>query len=422
MRILDLWANPELTQSWESVYFITIKKIRTFALSIYQVLQTPYPMNNTIVNIIDAEDPLPLYLFVKEMYHEGDRVLFVSRKADSHKVGFFIKLLKLNPDKVDSIVLSKREDEYTYELICRTLVENLSKEEHYLVNLAGGTRYMALAVQRSFARFNSDFYYTQTRENLIVSTIFDDSIYDDDDIVMPIRHRMKVRELLNVNGLVNDSSSPTHEPIRSEDYTKMFYNLFVDNRLSAHDHEAIALLRQHYRGKRKFFFINQIVNHGYSYHPKIEHLNELLTHLRFIPQTQNKLTKEEIDYITGGWFEEYTYHLVKHQVAPDDIAIGIHIAREGTPHNNELDVVYAKNNHLYVIECKTGVDSNRMFNEIVYKVCALREVLLGTTCKSYIFSLLRDEDNHLHQVARLMGVRFCDYNDIVKSEKLKLGI
>ena len=149
--------------------------------------------------------------------------------------------------------------------------------------------------------------------SLIVSTIFDDSIYDDDDIVMPIRHRMKVRELLNVNGLVNDSSSPTHEPIRSEDYTKMFYNLFVDNRLSAHDHEAIALLRQHYRGKRKFFFINQIVNHGYSYHPKIEHLNELLTHLRFIPQTQNKLTKEEIDYITGGWFEEYTYHLVKHQ-------------------------------------------------------------------------------------------------------------
>ena len=63
-----------------------------------------------------------------------------------------------------------------------------------------------------------------------------------------------------------------------------------------------------------------------------------------------------------------------------------------------------------------------MFNEIVYKVCALREVLLGTTCNSYIFSLLRDEDNHLHQVARLMGVRFYDYNDLIKAESPKLGI
>lgn len=378
-------------------------------------------MRNTIVNIIDREDPLPLYLFVKEMYKEGDRVMFVARKADGHKVGFFTKLLKLNPAIVDSIVFSRYEDEYTYELICRTLVDNLKKGEHYLVNLAGGTRYMALAVQRSFARFDSEFFYTQTRENLIVSTIFDDSIYDDDDIATPIRHRMSVRELLKVNGLTNDSDRSGHTPIRSEEYTRMFYRLFVENRLSPSDHEAIALLRQHYRGKRKSFDINQLVAQGIASKPRIEHLNELLTHLRFVPQTPKELTKEEVDYLTGGWFEEYTYHIVRHQVKPDDIAIGIHISRDGTPHNNELDVVYAKNNHLYVIECKTSVDSNRMFNEIVYKVCALREVLLGTTCNSYIFSLLRDEDNHLHQIARLMGVRFYDYNDLVMAESPKLG-
>ena len=178
-------------------------------------------------------------------------------------------------------------------------------------------------------------------------------------------------------------------------------------------------MRQHYRGRRKWLDIKALETEGLSNRPPVRNLSELLSHLRFVPQKSNQLTKEEVEYITGGWFEEYTYHRVRHQVKPDDITIGVHISRGSTAHNNELDVVYAKNNHLYVIECKTGVDSNRMFNEIVYKVCALREVLLGTTCKSYIFSLIHDTDGHLEQVARLMGVRFYDYHDIVKGKALK---
>ena len=376
-------------------------------------------MANTIVNIIDCEDPLPLYLFFREMYHEGDRMLFVAGKYEADRIDFFVRLLRLPEDKVDRIVLTHKSDEYSYELICRTIIGMLNRDAHYVVNLAGGSRYMALAVQRSFARFNSDFYYTKTRENLIVNTIFDDSIYDDDDIVTPLRHRMSIRELLNVNGLVNDAGSDTHSPIRSEEYTQFFYSLFVENRLSPADHEAITLLRQHYRGRRKWLDIKALETEGLSNRPPVRNLSELLSHLRFVPQKSNQLTKEEVEYITGGWFEEYTYHRVRHQVKPDDITIGVHISRGSTAHNNELDVVYAKNNHLYVIECKTGVDSNRMFNEIVYKVCALREVLLGTTCKSYIFSLIHDTDGHLEQVARLMGVRFYDYHDIVKGKALK---
>lgn len=370
-------------------------------------------MNNTIVNIIDREDPLPLYLFIHERYQKGDKLLFVAGKGDSSRINFFVRLLGIDSSLVERIVFDNDAEEYTYELICRRIIGVLKPDVHYLVNLAGGSRYMALAVQRSFARFDSEFFYVQTRENLIVNTIFDDSIYDNDDIVTVINHRMTVKELLDVNGLENDSDGQHHLPIRSAEYTKFFYEMFVGNRLSANDYQAIALLRTHYRNRKGDSDIVAMAQTGLSHRPPVGHLVDFLEHIRFVPKNKGKLSHEEIDYLTGGWFEEYVYFMVKASVDPDDIVIGVYISRDGVAHNNELDVVFSKNNQLYVIECKTGVDSTRMFNEIVYKACALREVLLGTTCKSYIFSLIRDNDGHLHQVARLMGVRLYDRDDIV---------
>lgn len=370
-------------------------------------------MNNTIVNIIDRENPLPLYLFVHEMRREGDRVMFVSAKGDADRIPFFVKLLGLDDGEVDSIVMQHQSDELSYEMICRTIIGRLEQGRHYLVNLAGGSRYMTLAVQRSFARFDADFYYTKTRENVIVNTIYDDSIYDNDDVITPIRHRMTVGELLTVNGLKNDADSGKRAPIRSVEYTESMFRKFTSRPLTATDQATLATLRLHYRSRRKSMSIKALTTTGLSDRPRVENLEALLAHLHFVPQNEGELTADEVDYLTGGWFEEYVYHLIESRVHPDDISIGVHIAREGSAHNNELDVVFAKNNQLYVIECKTGVDSNRMFNEIVYKVCALREVLLGTTSKSYIFSLIHDNDGRLRQVARLMGVGLYDYSNIV---------
>jgi hypothetical protein len=131
------------------------------------------------------------------------------------------------------------------------------------------------------------------------------------------------------------------------------------------------------------------------------------------------LIHAELDYLTGGWFEEYVYHLIKNNVAPDDIAIGVHI--DGVTeikHNNELDVCFIKNNQLYVIECKSGIKSDSMFNEIVYKVSALKEVLLGLDCHSYIFSLKKDPTGDLKKIAKYMDVTFCDYDVLTKEIKL----
>ena len=54
--------------------------------------------------------------------------------------------------------------------------------------------------------------------------------------------------------------------------------------------------------------------------------------------------------------------------------MSVHISNGIIKHNNELDVCFIKANKLFVIECKTGVTNESLFNEIVYKVCALKGI------------------------------------------------
>ena len=109
------------------------------------------------------------------------------------------------------------------------------------------------------------------------------------------------------------------------------------------------------------------------------------------------------------------YYKVSKHIIPDDIALNIHISRKGLKRKNELDVVFTKNNRLFVIECKTGVQTESLFNIIVYKACALREALLGVSCLSYIASLKKDANDDLKKIAASMDITFWDNKIITTS-------
>ena len=138
--------------------------------------------------------------------------------------------------------------------------------------------------------------------------------------------------------------------------------------------------------------------------------------------TPGYLVRSELEYLTGGWFEEYVYYMVKKHIQPQDLSIGIKIFSNGVRHNNELDVVFTKGNKLYVIECKTGVQTERMFNEIVYKLCAIKEALLGVSCYSYIFSLKRDDTDVLKKIAANMDIIFVDHDVLLSTRKMRSAL
>ncbi len=154
----------------------------------------------------------------------------------------------------------------------------------------------------------------------------------------------------------------------------------------------------------------------------ISNLTNFLDHVGFIPLVEGYLNRSELEYLTGGWFEEYVYYLVKRHIQPQDLSIGVRISRNGVRHNNELDVVFTKGNKLFVIECKTGVQTERMFNEIVYKLCAIKEALLGVSCCSYIFSLKRDDSDVLKKIAANMDITFVDHAVLLSPRKMRVAM
>lgn len=372
----------------------------------------------TLVNIISREHPLAAYLFIKEYYEVGDKLLFVSANDSFDCITPLVNCLKIDKELVQRIVLRRDSDKYTYERICRVIRSSVDKTADYYVNLAGGTRYMALSVQHVFSNYNSTFFYTQTHENLIVKTIFDNSIYDDDDEILPIKYKMKLGEYFEVYGLSHDLGTPK-QIISDEQQAKHMFSLFSKRKLSYGDYKVMEVLRENYRNW-KYLNIDEVENTVNDTMTPIPNLSKFLKFIDFTPAKDGVLVHEELDYLTGGWFEEYVYYLIQTMIKPDDIAVGVHIdGITEIKHNNELDVCFIKNNQFFVIECKSGINSESMFNEIVYKVSSLKEVLLGLDCQSYIFSLKKDPTGDLKKIAKYMGVTFCDFEVLTREDKLR---
>lgn len=363
---------------------------------------------NILVNIFDSQEPLAAYLFLKQYYQPGDGIIFISTRLDREFVAPYASLFHI-PDKLIAVISFHRdEDSYIYERICRRLRAALSTDAHYMVNLAGGTRYSALAVQHVFSQFDAKFYYVQTRENLVVSSFFDNSINDNDDVIEPITYRMSLADYFEIHNLQHDMYSRRHSPTRSYEDSQSIFNAFKSRRLTQSAFRALELLRTHYRGTPNSLSLSSLRKGSVVCAEPLHGIDALLRELNFIPQVADSLQPHEVDYLTGGWFEEYVYHTLATSLDPDEIALSVRISRAGASHDNELDVVFIKANTLFVIECKTGVATDHLFNEIVYKACALKETYLGRAIHSYIFTLKNDYDRHLSQAADAMGIALCD--------------
>ena len=376
----------------------------------------------TLVNIFDPEEPLAAYLFLKQYYEEEDRLLFISTREDRQLLAPYATLFRLPDDKIDFIAFKRDEDSYIYERISRRLQSRLDPSAQYWVNLAGGTRYLALAVQHVFSQFDARLFYVQTRENLIVRSPFDDRVDLSRDAVDTIRYRMSMAEYFRLHGLSHDLAGSNHRPTRSEADALRVFDCFRTRRLPHRAFHALEQLRLIYRGMRKPMSIHDITFGRRDRRDAVPGLPELLNAIGFVPKEKEMLQPAEVDYLTGGWFEEYVYYTLLRLVSPQQIAIGVRIARPGMQHNNELDVVFIKANTLFVVECKTGVASDHMFNEIVYKASALKESFLGPSCHSYIFTLKQDYDHKLHDVAAMMGITLCPKSTMVSPELMsKVG-
>ena len=350
-------------------------------------------MNRIIVSII-SEQTIPNYLFIKEMFQDGDSLLFISSRKFQERITWIQQTLKIADDLVQSIIFPEGGEERWNDMDAE-LTKVLSPECDYMVNLTGGTKYMTLLVLSVFEKYRSRFFYIPFPQNTLLEPLKNDSI--------SLTYRLRVDEYLS-NYHVTFTEKKLTE---SEEYCDYLFERFLNGSLN---YKLIDDLRSYRNVKKKAIFDieNCIPTERY---PRIEGLNDFLTNIQFPIEDKGFLKKNEFEYLTGGWFEEFVYYKIQRYVNPQDIKLGVLIKRTENRNQNDLDVVFTSGNKLFVIECKTGIAGVKMFNETVYKATAIKEAVLGLSANTFIVSLVpKNED--LEKTARNMGIHYKCREDI----------
>lgn len=349
-----------------------------------------------------SKQTLPNYLVIRELFQKGDSLLFITSRTMSSRLKLIEQALADLEAKVDSVVFSDDDIEEKWNLMCQEIGSKLAKDGSYLVNLTGGTKFISLAAHKVFGEYNSQFYYLPWPKNYLLRPM------QSNDDKMILQYRIKVEEYFKTHGLnIVRSESRLLLP---KEYTTNFFGFFVNH--LGRDAEIIDKLRS-YRDK-KHLIISEVENGGTTNYPQIKELSSFLEKIRFPLLASGVLDRAETQYLTGGWFEEYAYSLVKDRLNPDDILLDVVFKTENRQ-QNELDVVFTLNNKLYVIECKSGgVDKESLANPIIFKAVALKETLFGLAAKSIIFSL----SSHVPKRAEDLNALFFDRSYFVDPNKI----
>ncbi len=350
-------------------------------------------MKKQVLVSIISKQTIPNYLFIKDRQEQDDEMLFIATQEMKNEADWLIQTLKCTEEEKQVILLEKNQEEKWNEMTA-AIAEHISSDKHYVVNLTGGTKYMTLAVYHLFSKYDSEFFYIPFPRNVVLKPFLDDE--------EAIDYRLKIDEYLSLYGL--NFNTLQRNTVRKKEFTESFFQLFIQS-FSEKESTILNTIREAYRDKG----IKDIsrVEMGFNLKGKeipIPGLNDFLDNIHF-ENKENELSKYETQYLTGGWFEEYIYHKIKESISVDDIAIGVKLKKEEGVFNNDLDVVFTYQNHLFVIECKTGFDSNRMFNEIVYKAVAIKESMFGLPAHTYIFALNEDNEQ-LIKVAKSMNITY----------------
>ena len=379
-------------------------------------------MAKTLVSIISAQT-IPNYVFIKDYFEQNDRLLFFTSSTLSKPLDYILNALKIERENVDVCPLS----EENWEEMRNQIASVINPDARYIVNTTGGTKYMSMAVWEEFRKHKkTDFVYIPHPKNIYLRT---------HDKSTPIQQRVSIKEFMAVTKAVEYS---VKQCTKTKEYVNQFFNLFQS--FTQDEMMLIEKIRKNFRNQKfeieDVMLVEQqatskVTNQGKNtekkyYFEQIPNLSSFLERINF-PHTANRLSNADIEFLTGGWYEEYMYHLIEEKVQPDDIALGVFIKQTDETNTNDLDVVFTKGNKLFVIECKTAITKLQfedkvvkgqegMFKEIAYKAATIKASLLGLPSESYICSLTESGDK-FRDIAKKLGIVYYDKQFFTNPEK-----
>jgi hypothetical protein len=260
----------------------------------------------------------------------------------------------------------------------------------WIVNLTGGTKPMSIATYEFFKALGGKLVYTSVARP---SRLIDMNGGQDEEC----RHRPGVKEFLAGYGFESRKADEktTEAEARARDW------LQSARLLARHASEQDILElddQERKRGREKGI---ELAADRFRF--PCDELRTIWlngTHPR-------KLTKYEVDFLTGGWLEVFFWDVLsRHSDALGiwDVRLDLEVGRCGDPSGNDFDVAFMHNHGLSMIECKSGPQGHDPGGDILYKVEAVTRQFRALRVRSYLATTatnVLDKENKVKESLRV---------------------
>lgn len=379
-------------------------------------------MKKLLVNLI-SEQTIPVLLSINSFPEAKHHLFITTRKMEDAETGRRSLWLKkaANLDPVNVVVTEVLADDYN-DIMAKLGSEQM--EDYYkefdeiIVNITGGNKLMSIAVNEFFKGKTENIYYLPIHNETYV--IPNNPLYK-----KTVNSLLSIETYLGACGLhKTDKRVSFKQPLNSpraftfEELERLLGEFLVNEELRAKSERLRLLFRADdsvYRFKKDKL--------DYSVLPEADEIDEILTSFGF--SSDEMIGKKTVDFITGGWYEEYVYYLVcsmfeKEGLVPvgydleDFVKIGVQLSPKAGDEfkakyftSNDLDVIFILNSKLYVIECKSGgMDKTYDYNRTVYMQSALRKYF-GLSVTSVLCTLSSVSEENMEK-AKVFGIKVLD--------------
>ena len=281
-------------------------------------------MKRILLSLV-GEHTIPNVQLIKEFEHEIDEFFFMTsermEEEFENRTDWIINSVQLPNEKTNRIII----DPHCLHSIEDNLKANsFNRSDEYHVNLTGGTKLMALVALNFFRNYPNAFFYYVPKGGSEFLQVYP----KDRRVTRKFKYRITLFEYLTAYGLKIESKEKIYKPVK--------------------DAEKL---------------MDKVLQSG-----------GMLSKLPEIKKAKSYKLSEDKKFYSGGWFEEYIYNTIKSNFELKDKEIGMGVKLQNSLTENEYDVVFVKNNIVYVIECKAYFGYSKLKAKIekdLYKLSAL---------------------------------------------------
>lgn len=287
---------------------------------------------------LTSDQTLPNILFIKQ-FGPFDKYVFLTTATMEKKgvLDWIEKTCKLS--QVERILIPAEHIEAIRKVLQKFEFDD---DEELTVHITGGTKMMALACFNFFSGLYAPvhIFYKPIQEDTFLK------IFPNTEVI-PLKAKVNLLEYLSAYGVKIIENSKVDKNKASISTADEIMNKLKKGNIALEVSQAIS---KNYRGKDKVF-------------------------------------------LTGGWFELWVAHYIKSffELKENEIRLNLKLTRANNNksiENTEYDIMYVRNNRLYIGECKyfpNGKFAKKKINKEWYKLAGL-QLHMGLSANAFLIT------------------------------------